>query len=293
VQVSPAYDNAHNSGRQGSTIRTDSNGNVYVFWEGAVGTQSVQEMAVSSDGGHTFSKPRPVAQVTDVGVLDPFTGQPVFEGFAGSPTNSFPSVDIANGAPTGQGATNRILLGWSDARNGVGLEQALLQTSTDGGVSWSSPVAVQSPGDRPDFTAVAISPDGTTAYAVYDAFQSVYEDLSQPRPVEGVVVALNGDLSGPITELHRGVSGDARAASSNSYVLSYLGDYNQAVASNNAVYPVWNDLRNAQDCAAVDQWRTAFRSDPSTAPPPPYPPTACGATSTFGNTDIFSGVFSR
>jgi hypothetical protein len=293
VQVSPAHDNTHNVGPQGSVIRTDSNGIVYVFLEGAIGTQSVQEMAISSDGGHTFSTPRPVAQVVDVGVFDSFAGQPVFDGFSGTPTNSFPSVDIANGAPTGQAATNRIVLGWSDARKGLGSEQALLQTSSDGGASWSSPVAVESPGDRPDFTAVAISPDGGTAYAVYDAFHGVYSDLSQPRPVEGVVVALNGNLSGPVTELHRGVTGDARAASSNSYVVPFIGDYNTAVASNDGVYAAWNDLRFADDCPAIDAWRTAFRSDPSTAPPQPYPPAACGTTSRFGNTDIFSGVFSR
>ncbi|MDQ4504155.1 sialidase family protein [Sinomonas sp. ASV322] len=315
AQVSPAHDSAHNGGRQGSTIRTDSKGNVFLFFEGTVGTQSVQMMAVSDNGGRQFSTPRPVADVADVGVLDAFANRFTFDGFAGARTNSFPSVDIANGAPSGQGASDRILLGWSDARNGLGHEEALLQTSADGGASWSTPVSVQARGDRPDFTAVAISPDGRTAYAVYDAFHAVYTDLSAPRPMEGVVVALNGDLSGPVSMLHRGVSGDARAASSNSLVSEFIGDYNSAVASNTAVYPVWNDVRNGDNCNAVDAYRTALRTpsgsaanassgtdwgeDSSTAastdttPPRPFPPAACGAGSRFGNSDIYSGVFSR
>ncbi|MEA5456288.1 sialidase family protein [Sinomonas sp. JGH33] len=315
VQVSSSHNNAHNNGRQGSTIRTDSKGNVFLFFEGTMGTQSAQMLAVSTDGGRHYSTPRPVAAVADVGVFDPLAGRFTFDGFAGARTNSFPSVDIANGAPSGQGATDRILLGWSDARNGLGHEESLLQTSSNGGVSWSTPVAVQARGDRPDFTAVAISPDGRNAYAVYDAFHAVYTDLKAPRPMEGVVVGLNGDLSGPVTVLHRGASGDARASSANSLVSEFIGDYNYAVASNSAVYPIWNDVRNGDDCQAVDAYRTALRTPSGTAantssgvdwgedsaeaastdttPQRPFPPTACGAGSRFGNTDTFSGVFSR
>ncbi|WP_369045481.1 hypothetical protein [Sinomonas sp. P10A9] len=315
VQVSSAHDNAHNGGRQGSMIRTDSKGNVYLFFEGTVGTQSVQMMAVSTNGGKQFGTPRPVADVTDVGVFDAFAGRFTFDGFAGARTDSFPSVDIANGAPSGAGATDRILLGWSDARNGLGAEESLLQTSTDGGATWSNPRAVQATGDRPNFTAVAISPDGRSAYAVYNAFHAVYTDLSARRPMEGVVVALDGNLSGAVSVLHRGTSGDARASSSNSLVSEFLGDYNAAVASNTSVYPAWNDVRNADNCAAVNDYRTALRtpsgtaanqsvgtdwgedSQPSavtdTTPARPFPPAACGAASRFGNSDIFSGVFTR
>lgn len=316
LQISAAVNNPHNNGRQGSAIRTDSKGTVYVFFEGTLpGNRSAQMMAVSKDGGQHFTVPRPVAAVTDVGVLDPFSGDVTFDGFAGARTNSFPSVDIANGAPTGAAATDRILLGWSDARNGLGNEESLLQTSSDGGASWSGPRAVQAAGDRPDFTAVAISPDGQSAYAVYNAFHAVYSDLSAPRPMEGVVVALDGNLSAPATVLHRGMSGDARSASTNSLVSEFLGDYNYAVASNAAVYAIWNDVRSTDDCPAVDAYRTALRTPANTAanqatgvawdedssaaastatvPARPFPPLACGAGSRFGNTDAYSGVFSR
>ena len=313
VQVSASYNTPLNGGRQGSTVRSDSKGNVYLFFEGSAGGRSVQMMAVSANGGAQFSTPRPVADVTDVGVFDSFAGRYTFDGFAGARTDSFPSVDIANGAPSGVGATDRILLGWSDGRNGLGHEESLLQVSGNGGASWSAPRGVQAAGDRPNFTAVAISPDGRSAYAVYDAFHAVYSDLSAPRPMEGVVVALNGDLTGTVGVLHRGASGDARGSSANSLVSEFLGDYNAAVASNSAVYPIWNDVRNADSCAAVDAYRTALRSPSAasqsstvewgedsseaastyTVPARPFPPADCGSGSRFGNSDIYSGVYSR
>jgi hypothetical protein len=303
-QITPAVNNRHNPGRQGSTIRTDSHGNVYVFFEGATrlpdGTvSSAQMLATSGDGGQSFGRPRPIALVTDVGVFDPVQLDVTFDGFAGARTDSFPSVDIANGAPTGipngNPASDRILLGWSDARAGAGHEDALLQTSNDGGNTWSDPRAVQTVGDRPDFTAVAISPDGKTAYAVYDAFSAgPYPDLSQPRPMQGVVISLPGDLSGnATTELYRGPKGDARGSSTNALDSGFLGDYNSAAAGPNAVYAVWNDTRNAADCPAVDTYRTALRN--GTTATKPYPQAACPSgfgNTIFGNTGIYGGAYS-
>ena len=63
-----------------------------------------------------------------------------FDGFAGTRTDSFPSLDLANGAPTGADATNTLVLSWPDAANGLNHETALIQTSTDRGVTWSTPV---------------------------------------------------------------------------------------------------------------------------------------------------------
>ena len=157
-------------GRQGVTIRTDSIGTVYVFWNGSLNGQNVQYMARSFDGGQTFERPRVVATITEVGALDPAQGSFTFDGVAGARTNSFPSVDIANGAPTGAGATNTIVLAWADARNGLNHEQALVQYSIDRGATWSTPINAAEAGDRPDFPAVAISPDGQDVYLTYMAF---------------------------------------------------------------------------------------------------------------------------
>jgi hypothetical protein len=44
-----------------------------------------------------------------------------------------PSVDIANGAPTGADATNQIVNAWADGRDGLNSEDVMFATSTDGG----------------------------------------------------------------------------------------------------------------------------------------------------------------
>src|SRR5207247_4463924 len=62
---------------------------------------SVTLMARSFDGGDNFEQARVVARMVDVGLLDASQGDVTFDGVAGARTSTFPSVDIANGAPFG------------------------------------------------------------------------------------------------------------------------------------------------------------------------------------------------
>ena len=118
-QLTSATSSAQSGGRQGCAVRTDATGVVYVVWEGTTAGQSVFYLARSFDGGSNFEKPRAIAAVSDVGVFDRVSGRFVFDGFAGTRTDSFPSLGIANGAPTGGDATNALMLAWPDARNGL------------------------------------------------------------------------------------------------------------------------------------------------------------------------------
>jgi hypothetical protein len=289
-QLTSAVSNAQSGGRQGCAVRTDSTGVVYVVWEGTANGQSVFYLARSFDGGSNFENPRPIADVTDVGVFDRVSGRIVFDGFAGTRTDSFPSLGIANGAPTGAGATNTLVLTWPDARNGLNHEQALVQTSTDQGVTWSTPVNAAQAGDRPDNPAVAISPTGSDLYLVYNGYlQDFQTTTANPRRMQGVVrhadVGAGGTLSN-WTTLHRGAVGDARGTT-RTLNREAVYDYNFAAATRTYGAAVWMDVRDAASCPAVNAYRQSLIDGTPIAAPQPLrdcPPM-------FGNNDIYGGTY--
>ena len=291
-QVGPAASNGVSSQPDGCTVRTDSHGNVYVFGVGSRGGTSFEMMYKSTDGGAHFTGPSLLSSAVDPGVFDPVIGRPVMDGIAGARNDlAFaPSVDIANGAPTGTDATNQIVLTWADGRQGLNHEQLLLMTSTDGGASFSGPTAVPlTSGDRPYYTAPAISPNGADVYITYNAFTTPYRtDTSSPRGLAGVILHadVTGGAIGAFGTLARGVVGDPRASSQNDLTAEFLGDYVYTAATRAGAVGVWNDVRRAADCPAIDAWRLSLRT--GTSVPRPAPQADCPAT--FGNSDIFGAA---
>jgi hypothetical protein len=293
-QVGPATDNGINSQPDGCNVRTDSHGNVYVFGVGSRGGVSYEMMYKSTDGGAHFTGPALLSAAVDPGVIDPVIGRPVMDGIAGARNDlAFaPSVDIANGAPTGADATNRMVLTWADGRQGLNNEQLLMMTSTDGGASFSGPGAVPlTSGDRPYYTAPAISPNGTDVYITYNAFTTPFRnDTSSPRGLVGVILHadVTGGTIGAFSELARGTVGDPRASSQNDLTAEFLGDYVYTAATRAGAVGVWNDVRNGADCPKLDAWRLSLRT--GTSVPKPAPQADCPAT--FGNSDIFGAAVS-
>ena len=171
--------------------------------------------------------------------------------------------------------------------------------SKNGGGSWHSG-GIASPGtDRPDFPAIAISPNGRDAYVTYMNFLQAWQSTTAlPRLFNGVVrhadVDRDSGAVGAWGDLHRAArTGDARASSANALTDEFLGDYDYAFATDAGVVAVWNDARDAADCPAIDTYRQKLVDGTATSdaddPARPAPNNNCPAT--FGNTDIRGGSY--
>jgi hypothetical protein len=227
-------------------------------------------------------------------VFDPTVGRPVLDGLAGARSDlaPAPSVDIANGAPSGGDATDRMVMTYVSGT--LAAPHVYFTESTNHGASWSTPQAIESAGDRGYYTAPSISPNGTDVYVVYNAFTTPYQPTTATlRNLVGVVKHADSAVSpgtptGAFSELQRGADGDPRGSSQNNLVGEFLGDYVYAVATRTFGAAVWNDARNAADCPAIDAWRQALATG-DTSVPRPAPQQDCPAT--FGNSDIFGGTY--
>jgi hypothetical protein len=252
----------------------------------------------SFDGGVSWTRPLSLYGITDPCFRfsnDGAGDRCVEDGLAGARNDlsASPSVSIANGAPTGTGATNEIVNAWADGRDGLNHEHVLFSSSSQGGDpgTWSEPRAIETSGDRGYYAAPAISPDGSTVYVVYNAFTTPFrDDTSAPRGLVGVVkrAAVGGDGTiGAFTDVHRGAPCDPRGSSQDNLVMEFLGDYVYAIATNTYGAAVWNDVRAAADCPAIDAYRQSLQTGGSL--PAPAVQSACPAT--FGNSDIRGGSY--
>jgi hypothetical protein len=269
---------------------------VYLFLTRFGGPAPAHAMFKSFDGGKHWTREHDTVAITDPCFhVDPVEGRCVMDGYAGARIDlaAGPSLDIANGAPTGEGATNTIVDAWSDGRLGLNHEKTLFSWSTDGGSSWAAPVAASLPGDRSMYSAPAISPDGSRVYVTYEGPTAPWRgaDMTSPRPYHGVFRTAAFGPGGPAgwTTLYNGPLGDLRGTyPGHDIYQERVGDYVYAAASASYGLGVWTDARSAAVCGPVQAYRAASLAAGTLALPAPWPLADCPAG--FGNTDIWSAT---
>jgi BNR repeat-like domain len=258
-------------GRQGSTVRTGPDGTVYVVWEDSDVNGFKQVVAVSHDGGVSFSRPIDIARVHDI--QDPIPG-------ANFRDNSFPSLAVDQSA-------GAVFVDWADLRNGTG--RIVVSKSSDHGSTWSTPAVVSLAADGyAFFQGLDVAPNGR----VDVGYQALKANATGPAAYgtgnatidSFYVQSTNGGATWSASTKVSSVSSDPAASAQNDLARQFWGDYNTLVSTSANAFFIYTDSRNGAGCAAVDAFQHGVDgSGPVTSKPAPE--NVCPAQ--FGNTDVF------
>ena len=261
-QITAAHNNGI-GGRQASTVRTAPNGDVYIAWldtDPKLG--DVQEIAVSKNGGVTWSKPMVVAQYTPV--TDPIPG-------ANFRTGSDPSLAIA---PDGT-----VYVAFSDAGT------IKVYRSTNGGATWANPFRSPAGDGYAFFQGLDVAPNGRVDVA-YQALKAVDTTTygTKNATIDSYYATSTNGTSWSATTKVSSASSDPAASAQNNLERQFWGDYNTLVSSNTNAWFIYTDSRSGVGCPAVDAYQHSIDASGPSAPKP-APQTSCG--SQYGNSDVF------
>jgi hypothetical protein len=267
-QLSAAHNNGALGGRQGTAIRTGPDGTVYMVWEDGDKGGSKQVVAVSHDGGVTWSHSTTIAYLRDL--ADPIPG-------SNFRTDSFASLAVDQGS-------GAVYAAWADAASGAG--RIVVARSVDGAATWSAAAVVSTrregyaffqdldvaPGGRVDVGYQAQTAKNASTYGTGNAQVTSY----YVKSTDG-----GASWSKPVAV---SVPSDPAVSAQNNLERQFWGDYNTLVSTDASAWFIYTDARNGQGCPGVDAYQHGIDgSGPSVAKP--APPSACPAQ--FGNTDVF------
>jgi hypothetical protein len=292
-QLSGASNNFVQRGRQGSAVRTDGDGNVYVAWEDGFN----QVYAVSHDGGVSYSRPRAIGPVADL--IDPIPGSnfrndsymslasdpapdstTLYAAWVNRTTDDGTAAELVVYRTTGAG-WSKVATPWTGSVTGTG-------------VPFFQGIDVAESG-RVDLGWQAMTAIDPSTFGTGNATINAYFSSSPA----------GGTSFGAATKVSS-VSSDPAASAQNNLERQFWGDYNTLVSKGGTAWFIYTDSRHGEGCPAVDAFqnflvssgahiedeeREADRKAGKDAPEDgdkPAPPTDCPAQ--FGNTDAFVSV---
>jgi hypothetical protein len=226
------------SGFQGAYVAVGTDHSVYAFWWNGTSIQ----MRKSTDFGATFEPPITVASGLvgggngDMNLRGVRQGLP-FEAYFRS--NSFPHAAI-------NPVSGHIYVTYNNNPAGDDKADIFMVMSTDGGATWSAPIQVNDDGGSTDQwqPTVVVTPDGTRLGIFYssregdDADNNLFTYNGRNGIISGSTVTfLPSYVVSDVMSLPEfGRDGVVRSV--------YMGDYNQAAATNTDFHLVWSDNRD-------------------------------------------------
>ncbi len=185
----------------------------------------------SSDRGLTWTAPVFIAEQRTVGTRDAATGQSIRDG------SIIPNIAA--------GPDGTLWVTWQDARFAAGAHDAIaLSRSSDGGSTWTAPVAVNKVPDTPAFTpTLAVRSDGLVVLTHYD----LRNNTADPSTLLADLWLLTSRDGTTWTETRvSNTSFDIGQAPLTGAGL-FLGDYQGLVTSGTAVVPVFATTTGSAD----------------------------------------------
>ena len=224
--------------------------------EGAAGQiTSTLNLLRSSDKGGSWSAPIRVADLLAIGARDPETGTLIRDG-AGL-------AQIAV-APNGN-----LFVVWQDARFSGGTRDGIaLSRSIDGGLTWSTPLPINSaPGTQAFTPSVHVRTNSTIGVTYYDFRSNTSDPATLPTEL---IFARSAD--GVTWQENRLTAAFDMATAPNARGL-FIGDYQALTSANNVFVPVYVRTNSGDAANRTDVFALPIRSLPLAA--------AAGETRTF------------
>ena len=289
-QLSGASNNSVTGGRQGSAVRTDGLGHVYVAWEDG----GNQVYAVSTDGGVSYSRPAAIGPVADL--VDPIPGSNFrndsFLSLAADPRLGSTTLYAAWVNRTASSGTSAQLVVYRTTGTGwVNIATPYRGSVTGAGVPFFQGIDVAGNG-RVDLGWQAMTAANPAVFGTGNAAINAYYAGS---PAGG------GSFSTP--QQISTVSSDPAASAQNNLRRQFWGDYNTLVSKASKAWFISTDSRHGVGCPAVDAYQKFLvdsgavvaeeeraAAEASASGTKPAPPVDCLAQ--FGNTDAFVSVVS-